>query len=113
MANPRKTSLSIASNGPLENARRMFLDYVRSMNELRERPSFYKILTIKCTTSIFMHSRMNPESRPLSWKIFSAGMCRTTFMIWVGSIPRDHLPSWRKISYANARASGGQGWGVF
>jgi hypothetical protein len=34
-------------NGPLENARCMFLDYVRSMNELRERPSFCHTLTIR------------------------------------------------------------------
>jgi Domain of unknown function (DUF4105) len=28
-------------NGPLKNLRRVFLDYLKSMNDLRERPSYY------------------------------------------------------------------------
>jgi hypothetical protein len=60
-------------NGPLKNARRVFLDYVNSMNELRERPSYYNTLTTNCTTSVFFHTRMNPESPPMSWKILLSG----------------------------------------
>ena len=60
-------------NGPLRNLRRVFLDYIKSMNDLRERPSYYNTLTTNCTTSILFHTRMNPESPPLSWKILLSG----------------------------------------
>jgi Domain of unknown function (DUF4105) len=60
-------------NGPIKNVRRVFLDYVKSMNELRDRPQFYNTLTTNCTTSIWLHTRMNPQSPPLSWKILLSG----------------------------------------
>src|SRR6266576_5715009 len=59
--------------GPLKNARRVFLDYLKGMNELHEHPSYYNTLTTNCTTSILMHTRMNPESPPMSWKILLSG----------------------------------------
>jgi len=59
--------------GPLKNARRVFLDYLKGMNELHERPSYYNTLTTNCTTSILMHTRMNPESPPMSWKVLLSG----------------------------------------
>ena len=59
--------------GPLKNARRVFLDYLKSMNELRERPSYYNTLTTNCTTSVLFHTRMNPESPPMSWKVLLSG----------------------------------------
>ena len=59
--------------GSLTNLRRVFLDYIRSINELREQPHFYNTLTTNCTTSIWLHARMNPEAPPLSWKILLSG----------------------------------------
>lgn len=60
-------------NGPLKNLRRVFLDYLKSMNDLREQPSYYNTLTTNCTTSILFHTKMNPESPPMSWKILLSG----------------------------------------
>ena len=59
--------------GSRENLRRVFLDYIRSINELRERPQFYNTLTTNCTTSVWLHTRMNPQSPPLSWKLLLSG----------------------------------------
>ena len=59
--------------GPRENLRRIFLDYLRSINELHERPGFYNTLTTNCTTSILFHTRVNAESPPLSWKVLLSG----------------------------------------
>jgi hypothetical protein len=58
---------------PLVNIRRGFLDYIKTMNEMRERPQFYNTLTTNCTTSVLFHTRMNPESPPMSWKILLSG----------------------------------------
>jgi hypothetical protein len=61
------------TRGPVENARRVFLDYVRAVNELHERPRFYDTLTTNCTTTILFHTRVNPGHLPLSWKVLLSG----------------------------------------
>ncbi len=59
--------------GPVENGRRVFLDYMRDINALKERPRFYNTLTTNCTTVIFAHTTVNPGHVPLSWKILLSG----------------------------------------
>jgi hypothetical protein len=58
---------------PQINIRRSFLDYIQAMNDMRVHPRFYNTLTTNCTTSILMHTRMNPESPPMSWKLLLSG----------------------------------------
>jgi hypothetical protein len=58
---------------PRNNIRRVFLDYLTTINELHKRPGFYNTLTTNCTTNILMHSRVNPESPPMSWKVLLSG----------------------------------------
>lgn len=58
---------------PIDNGRRLFLDYVKSINALNEVPEFYNTLTTNCTTTIWTHARMNPGHPPLSWKILLSG----------------------------------------
>jgi len=56
-----------------ENLRRFFLDYVKTMNDMREHPVFYNTLTTNCTTSVLLHTRVNEGSAPWSWKILLSG----------------------------------------
>jgi hypothetical protein len=58
---------------PRENIRRVFLDYVREMNKMRQHPRFYNTLTTNCTTGVLLHSRVNPNSPPWSWKVLLPG----------------------------------------
>ena len=58
---------------PQINIRRSFLDYLQAMNDMCVHPRFYNTLTTNCTTTILMHTRMNPESPPMSWKILLSG----------------------------------------
>jgi len=58
---------------PSENIRRVFLEYMRKLNGLRERPEFYNTLTTNCTTAILMNTRVNPDSLPFSWKVLLSG----------------------------------------
>ena len=60
-------------HAPIENGRRVFLDYVRAINAIRERPSFYNTLTTNCTNVILLHTRVNPGSLPMSWKVLLSG----------------------------------------
>jgi Domain of unknown function (DUF4105) len=55
-------------------ARRLFLDYLRSMNDLVKHPEFYNTLTTNCTTLIAMHTQANPSPMPRSWKILASGL---------------------------------------
>lgn len=60
-------------NGPVENGRRLFLEYMIKMNELKSSPVFYNTLTTNCSTNIWLNSRVNPEHLPFSWEILASG----------------------------------------
>lgn len=59
--------------GRPDNARRLFLDYVRRINELHERPAFYNTVTANCTNVILLHARVNPGHLRYSWKVLLSG----------------------------------------
>src|SRR4029453_13565308 len=61
------------AQGATENARRLFMDYVRENNSLKAHAEWYNTLTTNCTTNIFMHTRVNPGHMPLSWKLVLSG----------------------------------------
>lgn len=59
--------------GPLENARRLFMAYIARINQLHQRPEFYNTLTTNCTTSIWMSTQVNERHLPFSWKLLASG----------------------------------------
>lgn len=61
------------SKAPKESVRRLFLEYIYSINALYEKPAFYNTLLSNCTTVIWMHGRVNPGHLPFSWKILLSG----------------------------------------
>lgn len=71
--NPAEQVYLYRLKAPIENGRRLFLQYLHNINALRERPQFYNTLTTNCTTSIWMSARINPQHLPLSWKILASG----------------------------------------
>ncbi|MBT9492074.1 MAG: DUF4105 domain-containing protein [Paucibacter sp.] len=56
-----------------EASRRLFMEYIRQINELKERPAFYNSLTTNCTTNMWVNARINPSSLPFSWKVLASG----------------------------------------
>jgi hypothetical protein len=91
-------------NGHLESLRRFFLDYVKSLNDLHDRPAFYNTLTTNCTTSVLFHARMNPESPPLSWKILLSGYL-PDYLYDLGRIDTSRpFAELEKLSRVNERA---------
>jgi hypothetical protein len=60
-------------HAPIENGRRLFMEYARKINALKERPEFYNTLTTNCTTNILMHTRVNPGHLAFSWKVLVSG----------------------------------------
>jgi hypothetical protein len=57
----------------IESGRRIFLEYMKAINDLREHPKFYDTLLANCTNIIWMHSRVNPGHLPFSLKILLTG----------------------------------------
>lgn len=58
---------------PIENGRRLFLEYMHRINALKEQPEFYNTLTTNCTTTIWLNSKVNPDHLPFSWKLLLSG----------------------------------------
>jgi hypothetical protein len=56
-----------------ERARRLFLDYVQSINALAVHPEFYNTLTTNCTTAILVHARASGGQARYNWKILLSG----------------------------------------
>jgi hypothetical protein len=55
-------------------ARAIFLDYLRSANELHARPAFYNALTSNCTTNIRLHAKAaGSKAAPWDWRLLLNG----------------------------------------
>jgi hypothetical protein len=95
--------------GPIENARRLFMSYMNQINSLKARPEFYNTLTTNCTTNIWLHTRTNPGHPPLSWKILASGYV-PQYLYETGrldtSVPFAEL---ERRAHVNARAQAADG----
>lgn len=89
---------------PRINMRRVFLEYMKAINELRKRPRFYNTLTTNCTTTILMHTRVNPESPPMSWKILLSGYVPDYLYELERIDTSKPFPELEKLSHVNKRA---------
>lgn len=101
---PQEQVYIYRTRGPVRNIRRVFLDYVQTMNDMHNRARYYNTLTTNCTTSILMHTRMNPESPPLSWKILLSGYV-PDYLYDLGRIDTTQpFAELEKLSLVNVRA---------
>ena len=57
----------------MENGRRLFLEYLREINALKDHAQWYNTLTTNCTNTIWLNTRVNPGHLPYSWKILVSG----------------------------------------
>ena len=91
---------------PRINIRRGFLDYIKTINEMHQRPSFYNTLTTNCTTSVLIHTRVNPESPPMSWKVLLSGYV-PDYLYELGRIDTSRpFAEIERLSRVNERAHG-------
>jgi hypothetical protein len=58
---------------PPEHARRVLLDYVKTINRLHEKPAFYNALTHNCTTTIRLHVQHVGDASPFDWRFLLNG----------------------------------------
>jgi hypothetical protein len=90
--------------GTKDDLRRLFLDYMREVDALAERPEFYNSLTANCTSNIWLHSRVNPGHLPWSWKILASGYV-PEYLYEAGKLDtRVPFEALERLSVVNARA---------
>ena len=90
---------------PPERRRLLFMEYVKKINKLKEKPEFYNTLTTNCTTNVVTHVQAFGGSLRYTWKILLSGYT-PQYVYELGgldtSLPFEML---RKISFINERAN--------
>lgn len=71
-------------------ARRVFLEYIRTLNELHERPRWYNAIDNNCTTAI-RNQRTAAERAPWDWRMLANGYA-DQMLYERGTIDRCSLP---------------------
>jgi Domain of unknown function (DUF4105) len=90
--------------GSVENARRVFMEYMRQINALKTQPEFYNTLTSNCTIDIWFNTLVNAEHLPFSWKILASGYL-PEYLYEAGRLDtRLAFPELRQRAHVNARA---------
>ena len=87
-----------------EIVRKVFLSYLKEINQLKERPQWYNALTDNCTTSIRKHTLpYNPNARP-DWRLIVNGYIDE--MLYERKTIDTSLPfaELKKLSYINPKA---------
>jgi len=90
-------------NRPVENGRRLFLEYMRRINALNERAEFYNTLLTNCTTTIWQNTRVNPGRLKFSWKLLASGHV-PAYLYDIGALDTSlPFPELQRLSLVNAR----------
>jgi len=87
-----------------ERAKMVFLDYLRKVNRLKDRPEWYNALTSNCTTNIRRHTAPYNPNAKFDWRILINGYVDE--FIYEQGILDQSLPlaELKALSYINARA---------
>ena len=90
---------------PQDIMRKVFLDYLKEVNRLKERPEWYNALTSNCTTDLHSHTApYNPKAR-WDWRIIVNGYI-DEFMYAQGAIDQSlPLAELKKRSHINSKAN--------
>lgn len=94
-----------------EDARAIFLDYLRSLNALHQAPKFYNAITSNCTTNIRIHTAAASAhgAPPWDWRLLLNGKgdeFAYQYGRLAGNLPFDELKRRAHIN-ADARAAAG------
>jgi hypothetical protein len=91
---------------PVERARKILLDYVKSFDELSRRPAFYNALTQNCTTTIRMHVQQIGVAMPWDWRLLVNGYLDQMLYERKAIVTNLSLPELEQRSLINAQAQG-------
>jgi hypothetical protein len=87
-----------------ELIRRIFLDYFKSINQLKEQPQWYNALLTNCTTQLRSHTRPYARKVFWDWRLLANGYA-DELAYEVGTLNRSvPFAELKKISIINAKA---------
>ena len=102
--NPREEVYLYRTRMPQENAQKLFFEYIKTINSLRDKPEFYNTLTTNCTTDVVRHFQSFGGIMRYNWKILLSGYT-PLYAYEIGGLD-DTLPfeELRARSYINPKA---------
>ena len=102
--NPREEVYLYRTRMPQENAQKLFFEYIKTINSLRDKPEFYNTLTTNCTTDVVRHFQSFGGIMRYNWKILLSGYT-PLYAYEMGGLD-DSLPfeELRARSYINPKA---------
>lgn len=102
--NPREEVYLYRTRMPQENAQKLFFEYIKTINSLRNKPEFYNTLTTNCTTDVVRHFQSFGGRMRYNWKILLSGYT-PLYAYEIGGLD-DTLPfeELRARSYINPKA---------
>lgn len=71
--NPEEQVYVLRTRMALENGQKLFLEYVRRINKLHDKPKFYNTLTTNCTTQVLDQVKALGTDAHYDWKILLSG----------------------------------------
>ena len=71
--NPPEHVYMYQIDAELEDKQKVFLNYIKKINELKNSPEFYNTFLTNCTTSIWKNSLVNYSNMTLNWEILVSG----------------------------------------
>jgi hypothetical protein len=71
--NPPEKVYMYQINADIEDEKKVFLNYMKKINELKNKAEFYNTLTTNCTTSIWDNSLINYSNMRFNWQILISG----------------------------------------
>ena len=102
--NPREEVYLYRTRMPQKNAQKLFFEYIKTINSLRDKPEFYNTLTTNCTTDVVRHFQSFGGRMRYNWKILLSGYT-PLYAYEIGGLD-DTLPfeELRARSYINPKA---------
>ena len=87
-------------------AKALFLEYLKTADELRAEPKWYNTLTSNCTTLIFdMAQAINPHELPKDYRLLASGYL-PNYLYDLKVLSHNYtVPQWYKMAYINERAA--------
>ena len=70
---PREEVYLYRTRMPQKNAQKLFFEYIKTINSLRDKPEFYNTLTTNCTTDVVRHFQSFGGIMRYNWKILLSG----------------------------------------
>jgi hypothetical protein len=87
-----------------ERGQKLFMEYIKQINAMKERPVWYNTLTTNCTTNIIMHIKTFSERIRYNWKILLSGYT-PLYAYEIGALDtRIPFSELRKRSHVNPKA---------